>query len=185
MNSNVELLKRNLKNWLNKNNNESEDLKKKIIDTLNYFKSFLNNDLVLMLNDLSKTHDFKNNKERIDFYSNDSDSLKEQNYLVLITNEPRINFFAKDSTNQYITFDCRSLKYYLCIKDTNRYSSGHLLEVHSDDFGEVSRTLDNRLVQRLREIYEPISEILELMKNKALLDEMVYRCNEKIESLLN
>ena len=28
MNSNVELLKRNLKNWLNKNNNESEDLKK-------------------------------------------------------------------------------------------------------------------------------------------------------------
>jgi len=127
----------------------------------------------------------QNRKERIEIYSNDSDSLKEQNYLVLITNEPRINFFAKDSTNQYITFDCRSLKYYLCIKDTNRYSSGHLLEVHSDDFGEVSRTLDNRLVQRLREIYEPISEILELMKNKALLDEMVNRCNEKIESLLN
>ena len=94
MNSNVELLKRNLKNWLNKNNNESEDLKKKIIDALNYFKSFLNNDLVLMLNDLSKTYDFKNNKERIEIYSNDSDSLKEQNYLVLITNEPRINFFA-------------------------------------------------------------------------------------------
>lgn len=185
MKSNVDLLKRNLENWLNKNNNESEDLKKKIIDALNYFKSFLNNDLVLMLNDLSKTYDFKNNKERIEIYSNDSDSLKEQNYLVLITNEPRINFFAKDSTNQYITFDCRSLKYYLCIKDTNRYSSGHLLEVHSDDFGEVSRTLDNRLVQRLREIYEPISEILELMKNKALLDEMVNRCNEKIESLLN
>lgn len=185
MNSNVELLKRNLKNWLNKNNNESEDLKKKIIDTLNYFKSFLNNDLVLMLNDLSKTYDFKNNKERIEIYSNDSDSLKEQNYLVLITNEPRIIFFAKDSTNQYITFDCRSLKYYLCIKDTNRYSSGHLLEVHSDDFGEVSRTLDNRLVQRLREIYEPISEILELMKNQSLIDDMVNRCNEKIESLLN
>lgn len=94
MNSNVELLKRNLKNWLNKNNNESEDLKKKIIDALNYFKSFLNNDLVLMLNDLSKTYDFKNNKERIEIYSNDSDSLKEQNYLVLITNEPRINFFC-------------------------------------------------------------------------------------------
>ena len=95
MNSNVELLKRNLKNWLNKNNNESEDLKKKIIDALNYFKSFLNNDLVLMLNDLSKTYDFKNNKERIEIYSNDSDSLKEQNYLVLITNEPRINFLLK------------------------------------------------------------------------------------------
>lgn len=94
MNSNVELLKRNLKNWLNKNNNESEDLKKKIIDALNYFKSFLNNDLVLMLNDLSKTYDFKNNKERIEIYSNDSDSLKEQNYLVLITNEPRIIFFC-------------------------------------------------------------------------------------------
>ena len=74
MNSNVELLKRNLKNWLNKNNNESEDLKKKIIDALNYFKSFLNNDLVLMLNDLSKTYDFKNNKERIEIYSDDSDS---------------------------------------------------------------------------------------------------------------
>lgn len=95
MNSNVELLKRNLKNWLNKNNNESEDLKKKIIDALNYFKYFLNNDLVLMLNDLSKTYDFKNNKERIEIYSNDSDSLKEQNYLVLITNEPRINFLLK------------------------------------------------------------------------------------------
>lgn len=185
MKSNVDLLKQNLKKWFNINNCESEDLKKKIIDALNYFKSFLNNDLVLMLNDLSKTYDFKNNKERIEIYSNDSDSLKEQNYLVLITNEPRINFFAKDSTNQYITFDCRSLKYYLCIKDTNRYSSGHLLEVHSDDFGEVSRTLDNRLVQRLREIYEPISEILELMKNQSLIDDMVNRCNEKIESLLN
>ena len=30
MKSNVDLLKRNLENWLNKNNNESEDLKKKI-----------------------------------------------------------------------------------------------------------------------------------------------------------
>jgi hypothetical protein len=65
MKSNVDLLKRNLENWLNKNNNESEDLKKKIIDALNYFKSFLNNDLVLMLKDLSKTYDFKKNKERI------------------------------------------------------------------------------------------------------------------------
>ena len=28
MKSNVDLLKRNLENWLNKNNNESEDFKK-------------------------------------------------------------------------------------------------------------------------------------------------------------
>ena len=184
MKSNVDLLKQNLKKWFNINNCESEDLKKKIIDAINYFKSFCDNELVLMLEELSNSYRIKD-KERLAIYSNDSDSLKDQNYLVQIINEPKITFFAKDSINDYVRFNCQTCNFYLCIKGIDNYGPCPLLEAYSVNLSELSRTLDTKTLLQLREIYEPISEILELMKNQDLLDEMVNRCNEKIESLLN
>lgn len=182
MDYNIDSLKRNLEKWVNKNYNESEDLKKNIIDALYYFKSFLDNEFVLMLNELSQTYNFKNLKEQISVYSSDSNSLRDQLYGVQINRTPTITFFAKESTNYHIRFNCNSRKFCLYINLENYECPP--FEISSVYLEEAITNLDTKNIGYLRAIYKPISEILAVMKNQGVLYMMVHRCNEKIESLL-
>lgn len=76
--NNVEILKQNLEKWVGVKDTKYTSLKKGIIEIINSFKEFFDNELFVMLKALSNQYNISENFGPISVYYNESKLFKEK-----------------------------------------------------------------------------------------------------------
>lgn len=183
--NNVEILRQNLEKWIGVKNTKYSSLKKEIIEIINSFKEFFDNELFVMLKALSKQYNISENFGPIGAYYNESVSFKEKLCFVEISSTPKIQFFSKKDEFSYIEFRCVKSDFFIYLSNPETPHMHPIFKLSSKDIDKENSFLDGKTLQQLEEIYEPLSDILESIKNQNLIDDMVTKCNSEIEKLLN
>ena len=185
MNSNnVEILKQNLEKWIKVKDAKYDSLKKEIIEIINEFKYFFGNELFVMLGVLSKQYNISENFGPIGVYYNESISFKEKLCFIEISSTPKIQFFSKKDEFSYIEFRCVKSDFFIYLSNPETPYMHPIFKLSSKDIDKENSFLEGKTLQQLEEIYEPLSDILESIKNQKLNDDMVTKCNSEIEKLL-
>jgi len=91
--NNVEILKQNLEKWVSVKDTKYTSLKKGIIEIINSFKEFFDNELFVMLKALSNQYNISENFGPISVYYNESKLFKEKLCFIEISSKPYIQFF--------------------------------------------------------------------------------------------
>lgn len=184
--NNVEILKQNLEKWVGVKDTKYDSLKKEIIEIINAFKEFFDNELFVMLKALSKQYNISENFGPIGVYYNESESFKEKLCFIEISSTPKIQFFSKKDEFSYIEFKCDDSEFYIYLSNTESPFMHPIFKLDSKFISlyKGNSFLEGKTLQQLEEIYEPLSDILDLIKNQKLIDDMVTKCNSEIEKLL-
>jgi len=182
--NNVELLRQNLEKWINVKDTKYTSLKNEIIEIINAFKDFFNNELIVMLGILSKQYDISENFGPIGVYYNESISFKEKLCFIEISSTPKIQFFSKKDEFSYIEFRCVKSDFFIYLSNPETPYMHPIFKLSSKDIDKENSFLEGKTLQQLEEIYEQLSDILESIKNQKLIDDMVTKCNSEIEKLL-
>lgn len=182
--NNVEILKQNLEKWVGVKDTKYNSLKKEIIEIINEFKEFFDDDLFVMLRTLSKQYDISENFGPIGVYYNESESFKEKLCFIEISSTPKIQFFSKKDEFSYVEFRCVKSDFFIYLSNPETPFMHPIFKLSSKDIDKENSFLEDKTLQQLEEIYEPLFDILESIKNKNLIDDMVTKCNSAIEKLL-
>lgn len=182
--NNVEILKQNLEKWIKVKDAKYDSLKKEIIEIINAFKDFFDNELFIMLRTLSKQYDISENFGPIGMYYNESESFKEKLCFIEISSTPKIQFFSKKVDFSYVSFKCVSSDFSIYLSNPETPYMHPIFKLSSKDIDKENSFLEGKTLQQLEEIYEQLSDILESIKNQNLIDDMVTKCNSEIEKFL-
>lgn len=182
--NNVEILKQNLEKWVKVKDAKYDSLKKEIIEIINSFKEFFDNELFVMLKALSNQYNISENFGPIGVYYNESESFKEKLCFIEISSKPYIQFFSKKVEFSYVAFKCVSSDFSIYLSNPETPYMHPIFKLSSKDLDEENDFLKDKTLQEVEEIYEQLSDILESIKNQNLIDDMVTKCNSEIEKLL-
>lgn len=182
--NNVEILRQNLEKWVGVKDTKYTSLKKEIIEIINSFKEFFDNELFVMLKALSNQYNISENFGPISMYYNESKLFKEKLCFIEISSKPYIQFFSKKVDFSYVAFKCVSSDFSIYLSNPETPFMHPIFKLSSKDLDEENDFLKDKTLQQLEEIYEQLSDILELIKNQNLIDDMVTKCNSEIEKLL-
>lgn len=182
--NNVGILKQNLEKWIKVKDAKYDSLKKEIIEIINEFKDFFGNELFVMLGVLSKQYNISENFGPIGVYYNESESFKEKLCFIEISSKSYIQFFSKKVDFSYVAFKLVSSDFSIYLSNPETPFMHPIFKLYSKDMDEENDFLKDKTLQELEDIYEQLSDILELIKNKNLIDDMVTKCNSEIEKLL-
>lgn len=182
--NNVEILRQNLEKWVGVKDTKYTSLKKEIIEIINSFKEFFDNELFVMLKALSNQYNISENFGPIGVYYNESESFKEKLCFIEISSTPKIQFFSKKVDFSYVSFKCVSSDFSIYLSNPESPYMHPIFKLSSKDIDKENSFLEGKTLQQLEEIYEPLSDILESIKNQNLIDDMVTKCNSEIEKLL-
>lgn len=182
--NNVEILKQNLEKWVSVKDTKYTSLKKEIIEIINSFKEFFDNELFVMLKALSNQYNISENFGPISVYYNESKLFKEKLCFIEISSKPYIQFFSKKVEFSYVAFKCVSSDFSIYLSNPETPYMHPIFKLSSKDIDKENSFLEGKTLQQLEEIYEQLSDILESIKNQKLIDDMVTKCNSEIEKLL-